>query len=544
MLRVQGFELEGLPPDSAAAQPPAYGLLTPEILNIQPWRKADFLDDQIQSSYQLAAAAAVNELPLMMRGCDESSSSCTNSYLQKLAPISSDSYLQGFHHHLANPTEEPPWIPRSGGGDYGSGRIVEGQGLSLSLRSIDAEKLDKIRVGHGELVYQNQTQLFPCARMLDHYGSATRTNVVKSSRYLKAAQELLGEFCCVERGLLKNQDGNPNNLVSDGGAAPPPSSMNHHPPISHAERAEFQRRKIKLLTMLEEVDGRYARYCEQMQAVVNSFESVVGQGAAPPYTGLAQKAMSRHFRCIKDAIVGQLKVACEAVGERDVAAATGLTKGETPRLKVLEQKYRHQKSLQHMGMLDPESWRPQRGLPDRSVNILRAWLFEHFLNPYPSEADKHVLSRQTGLSKNQVSNWFINARVRLWKPMVEEMYQQEMQDEVQPVEAPEPQSRAPMHNTGAALTPLSRSRGVKMLPHHATDNDPSQNTIISSHRDKDAAAPLPDYRPFTVDPDPDADEAEMHASSGTQAGEVSLTLGLKHSENVPRMSRLSIRDLI
>lgn len=69
MLRVQGFELEALPPDSAAAQPPAYdaarGLLTPEIMNIQPWRKAgggtDFLDDQIQSSYQLPAAA-VNEV--------------------------------------------------------------------------------------------------------------------------------------------------------------------------------------------------------------------------------------------------------------------------------------------------------------------------------------------------------------------------------------------------------------------------------------------------------------------------------------------------
>lgn len=25
----------------------------------------------------------------------------------------------------------------------------------------------------------------------------------------------------------------------------------------------------------------------------------------------------------------------------------------------------------------------------------------------------------------QISNWFINARVRLWKPMIEEMYQDE-----------------------------------------------------------------------------------------------------------------------
>lgn len=29
----------------------------------------------------------------------------------------------------------------------------------------------------------------------------------------------------------------------------------------------------------------------------------------------------------------------------------------------------------------------------------------------------------------QVSNWFINARVRLWKPMVEEMYVEELKEE-------------------------------------------------------------------------------------------------------------------
>ncbi|KAE8655404.1 homeodomain-containing family protein [Hibiscus syriacus] len=33
-----------------------------------------------------------------------------------------------------------------------------------------------------------------------------------------------------------------------------------------------------------------------------------------------------------------------------------------------------------------------------------------------------MLAIQTGLSRNQVSNWFINARVRLWKPMVEEIH--------------------------------------------------------------------------------------------------------------------------
>ncbi|KAK9154138.1 hypothetical protein Sjap_001618 [Stephania japonica] len=31
--------------------------------------------------------------------------------------------------------------------------------------------------------------------------------------------------------------------------------------------------------------------------------------------------------------------------------------------------------------------------------------------------------------RSEDSNWFINAQVRLWKPMVEEMYQQESKDE-------------------------------------------------------------------------------------------------------------------
>ncbi|CAI9780451.1 unnamed protein product [Fraxinus pennsylvanica] len=101
-----------------------------------------------------------------------------------------------------------------------------------------------------------------------------------------------------------------------------------------------------------------------MQAMVISFELVIGNGAAMPYTELAQKAMSQHFRGTKDAIIAQVKQTCEILGENDVTISTGLTKGETPKLKLLEQKFRQQKSLHHMGMLDPEAWRPQRGLAE------------------------------------------------------------------------------------------------------------------------------------------------------------------------------------
>mmetsp|Transcript_24819 Transcript_24819/g.47063 ORF Transcript_24819/g.47063 Transcript_24819/m.47063 type:complete len:625 (+) Transcript_24819:2-1876(+) len=54
----------------------------------------------------------------------------------------------------------------------------------------------------------------------------------------------------------------------------------------------------------------------------------------------------------------------------------------------------------------------------RATAMLRDWLYQHFLHPYPSNADKQKLSRATQLTRTQVSNWFINARVRLWRPLI------------------------------------------------------------------------------------------------------------------------------
>lgn len=117
-----------------------------------------------------------------------------------------------------------------------------------------------------------------------------------------------------------------------------------------------------------------------MKAVVSSFEAVAGNGAATVYSALASKAMSRHFRCLRDGIVGQIKATMKAMGEKDTAAP-GTTKGETPRLRLLDQTLRQQSAFRQMNMMESHPWRPQRGLPERSVTVLRAWLFEHFLHP-------------------------------------------------------------------------------------------------------------------------------------------------------------------
>ncbi|XP_052202138.1 BEL1-like homeodomain protein 4 [Diospyros lotus] len=510
------------------------------------------------------------------------------------------------------------WLPSNSTGEEGdtSSKIADSitqtqsQGLSLSLSSslqhLEAIKLEELR---GEMVFPNQALGAPFSpyggsknmsgaerkpllhsegimqdrhgQVLVRYGTPNlgMMNFFRNSKYVKAAQELLEELCCVGRGQFKHQRakkhhviGNPNATDCGPATAGSSSPSNEQPSLSAADKAEYQRKKIDLLSLLDEVDGRYRHYCEKMQAMVDTFDSVMGFGAAMVYTAMAQKAMSRHFGCIKNAIAAQIKATCEALGEKDHhdlsgGGGGGLTKGETPRLRLLEQRFRHQKALHHMGMgVELEAWRPQRGLPERSVNILRAWLFEHFLHPYPSDADKHLLSRQTGLSKNQVSNWFINARVRLWKPMVEEMYQEDVSAE-QHQHQDQEQETQPIHHgnptttTLQALVPLVANNSVSKIKVGVEQKDPSINrdhhssgnqermmfhsgatTTTSVSTNAHHMSPGTIYGCFTTTCHNWDDTSHRGAGAnlvsslvrlGAPVGDVSLTLGLQHAGNVP-----------
>jgi hypothetical protein len=226
---------------------------------------------------------------------------------------------------------------------------------------------------------------------------------LRGSRFLLPTQQLLQEFCSLpvksttSPSSASKATKPPQEEAASGGGS---SSWTAPTQIQSMDAAELQRLKGKLYTMLEEVDRRYRRYCEQMRALAASFEAVAGERAAASYTRLASRTISRHFRSLRDGVVAQLQAVRKQLGEKDTAVP-GMTKGETPRLRVLDQCLRQHKAYQ-AGMLESHPWRPQRGLPERAVSILRAWLFEHFLHPYPSDVDKHILARQTGLSRSQV----------------------------------------------------------------------------------------------------------------------------------------------
>lgn len=199
-----------------------------------------------------------------------------------------------------------------------------------------------------------------------------------------------------------------------------------------------------------------------MQSVVASFETVAGLGNAAPYVSFAFKAISKHFCCLKNAILDQIHVSGKTVGDNNANNDT------------MERGCSSQKPVQKLGFLRPPHWRSQRALPDHAVAVLKTWLYENFLHPYPTDSDKQMLAQQTGLSKNQVSNWFINARVRLWKPMVEEVHMLEIGQTQTPAEATNPNLTMPSDHLNT-LSPEKLYQATQILEAEHVPNKRCRN---------------------------------------------------------------------
>lgn len=77
----------------------------------------------------------------------------------------------------------------------------------------------------------------------------------------------------------------------------------------------------------------------------------------------------------------------------------------------------------------------------------------------------------------QVSNWFINARVRLWKPMVEEMYLEEIKEQEQNGGGSAPPAAAPAEeksnddSSSKSIAPPPETKS----PNSKQENSPNQN---------------------------------------------------------------------
>lgn len=405
---------------------------------------------------------------------------------------------------------------------------MNGQGLSLSLSSHDSHhhdhhhqnnlplELNLPRYGCGYIVPGNvagASASIEVSRSSVPLGPFTGyASILKGSRFLKPAQNLLEELCefggeiCAEKfapdPFLVESLSSSNRIMDDpfGGSS---------------DGGDNKREKSRLLSMLDEVYRRYKLYYQQMQAVLASFECVPGLGNAAPFANLAVRAMSKQFTSLKNAITDQLQFNKTHSPRND---NEGLRIGNSADKSPYSSRAIHNSRY-------PEShpvWRPQRGLPERAVTVLRAWLFEHFLHPYPTDTDKLMLARQTGLSRSQVSNWFINARVRLWKPMVEEIHSLETR-QAQKASQKEDRNASKFSDHATSMSP------------HASEN-PSTSTRRVETPSKRTRNDLPDI-PSGNEPH---NNMSYNMSSHQQVGNsmaggssgVSLTLGLHQNNGV------------
>ncbi|KAL8247307.1 hypothetical protein R6Q59_008523 [Mikania micrantha] len=434
--------------------------------------------------------------------------------------------------------------------------ICNTQGLSLTLSSVPQLKDGQPILHPGQNPLKSDPLLNPDLKSFMGVSAFAHRNtgplgpftgyatILKNSKYIKPAQELLNSSCEVGYQELAQtcHDAYSHKIIEEEMIR-----VSECPVASYGESDEhdsglkssgteslhpgFHRKKAKLLYMQEEVCQRYKQYLQQMQLVISSFETVAGLSSATPYVCLALKAVSRHFRHVKNAISEQLSQMKKTVGE-GLCSSTSISKS-------LDAGSSGVKSGGGFFAPPQPVWRPQRGLPERAIAVLKTWLFDHFLHPYPSDADKHMLATQTGLTRNQVSNWFINARVRIWKPMVEEIHALETKGLAEPNSSHPQSGQDPGWMDISSLSntqtqECSRNPGVNV---NLTADKSHDHQIIQDHE----KLARPEYQNISLSgmdrlmstmPYPRA------TFDATGLGPVSLTLGLRqNAEHVQQLQQ-------
>ncbi|XP_062221229.1 homeobox protein ATH1-like [Phragmites australis] len=318
--------------------------------------------------------------------------------------------------------------------------------LSLNLCSKSSSDsalnaTDQCSSGASRSALTELPQVYPRARSRPAHFAV----VVARSRYAAVAQEVLNDV--VGRLVDGAADlGADSHRGIDSGARPSSGSVGAPSAVSsnqlmassgehlHGGDAgpwwrEAQRVRSDLLKMLQLIDQKYNQCLDEIQSTTAKFNTVMlqsgGAGNGSICAPFAHRAVSAMYRGLRRRIAGEIMAAAAAESRPTCwgESSSSVTAGDMERSWEAAFIQKHW-AAQQLRRGDQQCWRPQRGLPEKSVAVLKAWMFENFLKPYPTDRDKDVLAARSGLSRNQVSNWFINARVRIWKPMIEEMYEE------------------------------------------------------------------------------------------------------------------------
>lgn len=180
-----------------------------------------------------------------------------------------------------------------------------------------------------------------------------------------------------------------------------------------------------IVCFLTQVDHRYSQCSDQIRGVISAFCDATESHYSQLHTRLALQMITSFYKNLRHRIMNQILLMSQQSGNQC----------PSDKEKTFESSFiQRQWALQHLRRNDQQSWRPQRGLPEKSVSVLRAWMFQNFLHPwvtwhnnvkrslvsiqlskflllifildnnfrYPKDNEKQLLAIKSGLTRSQV----------------------------------------------------------------------------------------------------------------------------------------------
>lgn len=188
---------------------------------------------------------------------------------------------------------------------------------------------------------------------------------------------------------------------------------------------------------LRALHARRAEYMDLLSAVTNARERALaalrhGTSSAPAVVVKARgarAALRQRYDAVCERLAAQFRKLANEVLPTDIvrihrnATPPALEKAAYKRLQASAWASAAEAAC------PPAEGTPAAGGDARSTtpsgqhgtDVLKRWMVENVIDPHPSRRTKEMLVEQTGLSVHQVSDWFVNARQRVWKPFIERL---------------------------------------------------------------------------------------------------------------------------
>lgn len=182
-----------------------------------------------------------------------------------------------------------------------------------------------------------------------------------------------------------------------------------------------------------------------------------------------------------------------------------------------------------------KSKKSRGNLPREAVDYLMAWLYENRFRAYPCEETKKQMARHTGLTLQQVNNWYINARRRILPSLISK-------------EGKEPRDYRITRKRTNNTTTTTATTTTLNNPTTATPSTPTIAPVTSivsdtsSHPSSNLLTPpvtrynSPTYSPISTDGEPFPSIASMFPASPspvTQPGQQQLYVRSEYFPDSP-----------